>query len=321
LGYKADFKRRFVIKTIRIGTRGSALALTQTNLVADLIRGKHGGVNVEIRVIKTKGDIMQDISLVRIGGKGVFVKEIEDALLKGEIDLAVHSMKDIPAEIPEGLQITGTPKREDPRDVLVSRNNCKLEKMARHARIGTGSLRRAIQVREILPDVEIIPIRGNLDTRIKKIEAAEFDGVIVAAAGIRRMGWMERVAQFLPTEVMLPAAGQGILALEQRSDNEAVSDIVALLNHEDTWIEASAERAFLKRLGGGCQLPIAAFAKKSGDTITARGLLGSLDGRIIIREEIRGIAEDAETIGTKLAEAILAKGGQAVLEAFNSQCH
>jgi len=320
LGYKAGGKRRLTIKTIKIGTRGSALALTQTNLVADMIRGKHAGASIEIHVIKTKGDIMQDVSLVRIGGKGVFVKEIEDALLKGDIDLAVHSMKDVPAEIPEGLQISGTPKREDPRDVLVSRNNCKLEKMARHARIGTGSLRRAIQVREILPDVEIVPIRGNLDTRIRKIEAAEFDGVIVAAAGIRRMGWMERAAQFLPAEVMLPAAGQGILAMEQRCDDKAVSDIVASLNHGDTWIEASAERAFLKRLGGGCQLPIAAFAQKTDNTITARGLLGSMDGKIIIREEIRGIAEDAEAIGTKLAEAILARGGQAVLEAFYRQC-
>jgi hydroxymethylbilane synthase len=196
-----------------------------------------------------------------------------------------------------------------------------MEEMTRNARIGTGSLRRAIQVREILPDAEIVPIRGNVDTRIKKIESAELDGVIVAAAGIRRMGWMHRVTQFLPTEVILPAVGQGILALEQRADDKMIRETVAFLNHTDTWIEATAERAFLRRLGGGCQLPIAAFAKKTGDTITVQGLLGSLDGRIIFREEIRDLVAEAEAIGIRLAEAILAKGGQVILEAFYQQCH
>jgi hydroxymethylbilane synthase len=286
-----------------------------------MIRKQHPGTAVEITVIKTKGDIMQDVSLVRIGGKGVFVKEIEDALLKGEVDLAVHSMKDMPAQMPEGLEITATPMREDPRDVLISRNKRKMEEMTRNARIGTGSLRRAIQVRELLPDVEIVPIRGNVDTRIRKVEAAELDAVIVAAAGIRRMGWMQRATQFLPTEVVLPAAGQGILALEQRVDDDEMRKVVSFLNHADTWIEATAERAFLKRLGGGCQLPIAAFAKKTGNTVTARGLLASLDGKVIFREEIRGEAGEAESIGTKVAEAILARGGQSVLEAFYSQCH
>jgi len=312
-------KELAINKTIRIGTRGSALALTQTNLVAEMIRKRHPGIIVETSVIKTKGDIMQDVSLVQIGGKGVFVKEIEDALLKGEVDLAVHSMKDMPALIPEGLEISATPLREDPRDVLISRNRRKMEEMARNARIGTGSLRRAVQVRELLPDVQIVPIRGNVDTRIRKVESAELDGVIVAAAGIRRMGWMQRATQFLPTEVILPAVGQGILAIEQRTDDDEIRNVLSFLNHADTWIEATAERAFLRRLGGGCQLPIAAFAKKTGDTVTARGLLASLDGKIVFREEIRGAAGEAESMGTKLAEAILARGGQAVIEAFYSQ--
>ena len=236
--------RRFPIDAnIRIGTRGSALAMTQTRWVADILKRRIPETEVEIQVIKTKGDIMQDVSLVKIGGKGVFVREIEEALLRGEIDMAVHSMKDVPAELPEGLTIGVIPEREDPRDVLIGRDRIKMEAMPRGARIGTGSLRRGIQVRSLLPDVQIVPLRGNLDTRIRKIESEGLDGVIVAAAGIRRMGWVQRVSQFIPVELMLPAVGQGALGIEMRMEDGKMAEALSFLNHPATWIEVGAERA------------------------------------------------------------------------------
>jgi hydroxymethylbilane synthase len=292
--------------------------MRQTTLIADMIRRRSAGIDIDIRVIKTKGDIMQDVSLVKIGGKGVFVKEIEDALLNNEVDMAVHSMKDVPSELPEGLTIAVTPPRDDPRDVLISRNLIKIEKMPQGARIGTGSLRRGMQLRKLLPDVEIVPIRGNLDTRIKKIETENLAGVIVAAAGIKRMGWQQKVSQFIPVEVMLPPVGQGVLAIELRSDDRASHDIVSFLNDIKTWLEVHAERAFLRRMGGGCQLPMAAYAKKEGPMLTIRGLLGSLDGHTLITEEIRGPVEDFKMIGTRLAESILQRGGQAIIDEFYS---
>lgn len=292
--------------------------MRQTNLIADIIRKRSPEIDIEIRVIRTKGDIMQDVSLVRIGGKGVFVKEIEDALLNNEVDMAVHSMKDVPSELPEGLVIAVTPPREDPRDVLISRDNLKIEQMPRGARIGTGSLRRGVQIGRLLPDAEIVPIRGNVDTRIKKIETEHLEGVIVAAAGIRRMGWLQRVSQFIPVEVMLPAVGQGVLALELRRDDRAAYDIVSFLNDEQTWLEVHAERAFLRRMGGGCQLPMAAYARKEGAMLKISAMLGSMDGRSFIPEEVRGPVGESEMLGTRLAEAILAKGGQSILDEFYS---
>jgi len=305
---------------LRIGTRGSALALKQSGQVADRIRERRPGLSVELVVIKTKGDIMQDVALVKIGGKGVFVKEIEEALLRGEVDLAVHSLKDMPAELPEGLAISVTPKREDPRDVLISRGNVKFERLRRGSRIGTGSLRRRCQLVSIYPDVEVVPLRGNLDTRIRKIETENLDGIIVAAAGIRRMGWMGRVTQFLPEEVFLPAAGQGVLALETRADDRETIDALAFLNDPVTWAEAGAERAFLKRLGGGCQVPVAAFAKQKGGEIVIQGLVSNLDGRLVIRDEVRRPFAEYETAGTQLAESLLSRGGRAILEMVYRQC-
>jgi hydroxymethylbilane synthase len=269
---------------------------------------------VDLVVIKTKGDILQDVSLVQIGGKGLFIKEIEEALLRGEVDIAVHSMKDVPAELPEALEIRVTPPREDPRDVLISRNNRKLEEMPRGARIGTCSLRRTLQLRNRMPDLTIIPLRGNLDTRIKKIETEALDGVIVAAAGIRRMGWVAKVSQFIPEEVMLPAVGQGVLGIETRRDDNRTKAAIAFLNDPVTGCEVGAERTFLKRLGGGCQLPIAAFAKKTGENIVLRGLVGSVDGRVVIRHEVKGPASEFEALGTELADHILAQGGRSLLD-------
>ena len=299
---------------MRIGTRGSALALTQSGWVAERIRERHPGTAVELVTIRTKGDIMQDVSLVKIGGKGLFIKEIEDALLRGEVDVAVHSMKDVPAELPEGLEIAVTPPREDPRDVLISQGNRKLEEMPHGARIGTCSLRRGLQLRNRMPDLQIVPLRGNLDTRIRKVETENLAGVIVAAAGIRRMGWTAKVSQFIPVEVMLPAVGQGVLGIETRRDDARAREAVAFLHDPITACEVGAERAFLKRLGGGCQLPIAAFAKRKGGGLTIEGLVGSPDGRVMIGHKLTGPWEEGEALGRELADNILARGGRALLD-------
>jgi hydroxymethylbilane synthase len=286
----------------------------QTRWVADRLKKQHPEMKVEIVVIKTKGDIMQDVSLVKIGGKGVFVKEIEEALLRGEIDIAIHSMKDVPADLPEKLTIGIIPEREDPRDVLIARDRMKIEALPRGARIGTGSLRRGIQIRNLLPDVEIFPLRGNLDTRIRKIESEDLDGVIVAAAGIRRMGWVHRVSQFIPVEIMLPAVGQGALGIEMRRGEDPIEEALSFLNHPNTWIEVGAERSFLKRLSGGCQLPIAAYGKIRGTDLILRGLVGSLNGRVIITEEVKGKPSDFSALGMILADRILERGGQSILD-------
>jgi hydroxymethylbilane synthase len=269
---------------------------------------------VELVIIKTKGDIMQDVSLVQIGGKGLFIKEIEEALLRGDVDIAVHSMKDVPAELPEELEIAVTPPREDPRDVLISSGNRKLEEMPHGARIGTCSLRRGFQLRSRMPDLDIVPLRGNLDTRIRKLATEDLAGVIVAAAGMRRMGWVAKISQFIPVEVMLPAVGQGVLGIETRRRDSSVRDAITFLHDAVTWCEVGAERAFLRRLGGGCQLPIAAFAKKNGEEITIEGLVGSVDGRVMIRHEMKGSASDFDTLGRELADHILVRGGRALLD-------
>jgi hydroxymethylbilane synthase len=282
--------------------------------VAARIREQHPDATVEHVVIKTKGDIMQDVSLVQIGGKGLFIKEIEEALLRGDVDIAVHSMKDVPAELPEELEIGVTPPREDPRDVLISSGNRKLEEMPHGARIGTCSLRRGFQLRNRMPDLDIVPLRGNLDTRIKKLGTEDLAGVIVAAAGMRRMGWVAKISQFIPVEVMLPAVGQGVLGIETRRNDPAVGEAIAFLHDPVTWCEVGAERAFLQRLGGGCQLPIAAYAKKTGEEIAIGGLVGSVDGRVMIRHEMKGPAADFGTLGRELADHILAQGGRAILD-------
>jgi hydroxymethylbilane synthase len=271
-------------------------------------------VTVELVVIKTKGDIMQDISLAKIGGKGLFVKEIEDALLRNEIDMAVHSMKDVPAELPDGLEIGVTSEREDPRDVLISKDKTNIEKMPQGARIGTGSLRRGFQLRNLFPGIELIPLRGNLDTRIRKIQSESLDGIIVAAAGMRRMGWTDRITQYMPVEIMLPSVGQGALGIELRKNDRDTRNAVSFINHPQTWREVTAERAFLKRLGGGCQLPIAGYGIMQEEDILLKGLLGSLDGKVLIRDEVRGHYDNAETLGTLLADRILSKGGRAILD-------
>jgi len=269
---------------------------------------------VEVVPIRTRGDRMQDVSLVEIGGKGVFVKEIEEALLRGDIDMAVHSMKDVPVDLPGGLVIGAVPEREDPRDVLISREGRKIEGLARGARIGTGSLRRGMQIRTLMPDIEVVPIRGNIDTRIRKIVTENLDGIIIAAAGMKRMGRAAEISQYIPLEMMMPSVGQGVLGIEVREDDTGTRDLISPLNHPDTVVESLAERAFLRRLGGGCQVPIAGIARKQGDTLIIKGLVGSVDGRVMIMDEIRGNSSDWKDMGDTLAERILSRGGQAVLD-------
>ncbi|HOO89210.1 MAG TPA: hydroxymethylbilane synthase [Syntrophales bacterium] len=302
------------IKKIRIGTRGSDLALVQANWVSDRLRGLHKDLSVEIVPIRTRGDRMQNISLVEIGGKGVFVKEIEEALLRGDIDIAVHSMKDVPVDLPEGLIIGTIPEREDSRDVLISREGRKMEGLPKGARIGTGSLRRRMQIKSLMPDIEIVPIRGNIDTRIKKIVTENLDGIIIAAAGMKRMGRSREITQYIPLEVMMPSVGQGVLGLESREDDRVVEELIRPLNHPDSMVELSAERTFLRCLGGGCQVPIAGIARKQGDSLIMKGLVGSVDGRVMIMDEVRGNSDDWEDVGSTLAENILSRGGQAILD-------
>ena len=296
-----------------MGTRGSDLALQQTRSVAERLQKRYPGLVIDIRVIKTKGDILQDVSLAKIGGKGVFVKEIEDALLGEEVDCAVHSMKDMPVDFPAGLMIGAMPEREDPRDVLVSRDKKKIEELPHGARIGTGSLRRRCQFCNLLPDVEVVPLRGNITTRIKKIERENLDGVILAAAGMRRLGIVQQVAQFIPTEVMIPAVGQGALGIQVRSDDTELREMISFLDHGPTILAVSAERAFLKRLGGGCQMPIAAHARIIGENIVVRAMLGNIDGTHILTDEIKGTSGEGEAMGAEIAERILSRGGRTLL--------
>ena len=299
---------------IKVGTRGSKLALAQTNSVIEALKKVAPEIEVEICVIRTSGDIMQDVSLAQIGGQGVFVKEIEEALLARSIDLAVHSMKDVPGETPEGLIFAAVMEREDARDVLVSRGNVKMEFMPKGARIGTGSLRRAAQIKAMLPDVSIMPLRGNIDTRLKKIETENLTGVILAAAGMKRMGYLEKITQYLPVELMLPAVGQGALGLEIRVQDTQLSELCAKMNDEQTAAEVAAERAYLRALGGGCRLPIAAYGLLEGKRLTLEGILTVPNGSTMIRDKVWWEIGQAEELGKKLADLILEKGGKRLLD-------
>ncbi len=299
--------------SIKIGTSGSKLALAQTNSVVESIRKINPEITVEISVIKTSGDIMQDVSLLQIGGQGVFVKEIEEALLSGSIDLAVHSMKDVPGDIPEGLTFAAILPREDARDILVSRGKIKFEFMPKGARIGTGSLRRGAQIKAILPDINIVALRGNIDTRLKKIETENLTGVILAAAGMKRLGYAETITQFLPVELMLPAVGQGALGLQIRKADTELAKILARLNHAPTAVAVTAERSFLRALGGGCRLPIAAYGLIEREHLALEGLVAAPDGTSVIRDKVWGTLSEAEELGKKLADMIMEKGGKKLL--------
>jgi hydroxymethylbilane synthase len=299
------------MKRIKIGTRGSKLALQQSVWVRERIVEMHPGLHIEVVRIKTTGDKITDVPLAQVGGKGLFVKEIEEALLRQEIDLAVHSMKDVPTELPSGLHLGAITEREDPRDVLISREGLRLEHLPAGARIGTSSLRRRAQLLAINSQWEIISLRGNLDTRIRRLETEALDAVIVAAAGVRRMGLEEKVTASLSLDMMLPAVGQGALGIECREEG-AINEMIAFLGHRESTIAVQGERAFLRRLGGGCQVPIAAYGEVRGGRFLLRGLVARLDGSHLFRAEAQG--DDPEAVGEHVAEDLLAQGADEVLQ-------
>jgi len=299
-------------KTFRVGTRGSKLALTQTEGVLSRLREHFPGVHFEVVIIKTKGDKIQDVPLARIGGKGLFVKEIEEALLRGDIDFAVHSLKDVPSELPEGLYLAAFPAREDPRDALVSRVGGGLADLPQGARVGTSSLRRAAQLRHRRPDLEILPLRGNVDTRLRKLSEGQYEAILLAEAGLRRLGVrVERTP--LPVEEFLPAVGQGILAVEAREGDRETASLLATLHHEETALCARAERAFLRRLEGGCQVPLAAHARLRNGRLEIRGFIADPEGRRFYRAAREGDPRKAEALGVALAEDLLSQGGDQIL--------
>ncbi|MBN1827749.1 MAG: hydroxymethylbilane synthase [Deltaproteobacteria bacterium] len=298
---------------MRIGTRGSLLAMTQARIVAEALQERRPDLAVELAPIKTAGDRFQKEPLADIGGKGLFVKEIEEALLAGEIDCAVHSLKDMPAELPRGLRLAAVPRREDPRDVLVSHGKQILAELPPGARIGTGSLRRAMQLLRFNGSFRIIPVRGNLDTRLKKAESGELDAVVAAAAGLKRMGWTDRITQRLPEDIMLPAAGQGALGIEIREDDHILIDLANRVDHDDSHREVEAERAFIRILGGGCHAPVAALAKVMGERLLLRASVGTRDGRRVIDDEIEGDRRKAADLGAELAERIVSMGARDLL--------
>ena len=299
---------------LRIGTRGSRLAITQSGWVKDKIENRHPDLRVELVRIKTKGDKVLDTSLSKIGGKGLFVKEIEDALLRKEVDLAVHSMKDVPADLPHGLHISVFPEREDPNDALVSTGDKALGELPEGSSVGTSSLRRSAQLLHMRPDLHVVSMRGNVDTRLKKLDSGDIQAIILAIAGLRRLGLSDRISQVLPPGLVLPAIGQGALGLELRGDDDEVQKVLSFLNHEPTEVTIRAERAFLKGLEGGCQVPIAAYGRLDGDGILLQGMVAEPDGSKVIRDAVRGQKDRPEDAGITLAKRLLASGADHILE-------
>ena len=289
-----------------VGTRGSNLALVQTNWVVDQLKKENPGVEFEVKIIKTKGDLIKDLPLDKIGDKGLFVKEIEKSLLDGEIDMAVHSMKDMPSYLPEGLKFAHSPKREDPRDALIFKEGYKsLDDLPQGARIGTGSKRRKYQLLKHRPDLEIVPIRGNIETRIKKIETEKLDGVVLAASGLRRAGLDDKIDYYIPTDIMLPAPAQGILALEIREDDKETEKIIYSIKDDITKIQIDAERGFLIGVNGSCHIPMGAYCEIEGEKITLTGLYGDGEGKKIVVQSQVGTLADAPKIGYELAKSVL----------------
>lgn len=300
-------------KRVVVGSRGSKLALTQTNWVISELKRLNPEFEFLIEKISTKGDKITDVPLSRLGGTGLFTKELEVALIKEKIDIAVHSAKDVPTEIHEGLMIGATPKREDPHDVLISSNNATLEKLADDARIGTSSLRRKAQLLAFRPDFKILDLRGNLDTRLKKLESDDMEAIIVAHAGLIRMGYAGPVSQVIPFDIMLPAVGQGSLCIEIRKNDERVKKIVSHLNNSETKIAVDCERALLAKLQGGCQVPIGAYAEVRENTVSIEAIISTLDGDHAIRDKHSGPIKHAAKIGEELAQRMLENGGEKIL--------
>ncbi|ERI11564.1 hydroxymethylbilane synthase [Aneurinibacillus aneurinilyticus] len=300
------------MRKIVVGSRQSALALTQTNWVIERLKSFGLPFEFEVKKIVTKGDRILDVTLSKVGGKGLFVKEIEQALLSGEIDMAVHSMKDMPAMLPPGLMIGCVPKRVDVRDVLISKDNQPLDKLPSGAIVGTSSLRRAAQLKAFRPDLVIEPIRGNIDTRMRKLKEESFSAIILAAAGLERMQWNGNITEFLPVDISLPAVGQGALAIECRENDAELLALLDKLNDKDTALAVKAERAFLRTLEGGCQVPIAAYANVADDRVSLTGLVAEPDGGTILKEKME--SEDPEALGVNLAYKLKEQGADEILE-------
>ena len=300
------------MKRLRIGTRGSALALAQSSWVKRCIEAHLPEIQVELRTIRTSGDRFIDAPIKEIGGKGIFTKEIEEALTRGEIDLAVHSLKDLPTELPAGLTLIAVPKREDARDVLISRSHAKLADLAQNATIGTGSLRRKSQLLAHRPDFNITPVRGNIDTRLKKLDRGDFDALVLAAAGLRRIGRDDRIIEFLPDQVCISAVAQGALGIEGRDQTE-LRERLAFLHDAQTFAEVTAERAFADRLGSGCDVPIGARARVLGTELSITAVVASLEGQKICRGEIAGHMSAAAELGRSLADRLIGEGADRLL--------
>lgn len=300
-------------KVVTVGSRGSLLALRQTELVVDKLRRTHPDCLFVIQKIKTKGDQDPDVPLTKFAGKGVFIAELEAALLDGKIDLAVHSFKDLPTQLSPGLRIAAVIERDDPRDVLISASSCPLSQLPQRARLGTGSPRRAVQLKALRPDLEFCHIRGNIDTRCRKLVAQGFDGIILAAAGLIRLGWQDRITEYLSPEICLPAVGQGALAVEVREGDTRIGQLVAAIDHPFTRRAVVAERSFLQGVGGGCHAPIAALGRVVGNILELEGLVASVGGEVVLRGREEGLADNPEEVGKKLAVKLLGMGAREIL--------
>lgn len=302
--------------TLRIATRKSQLALWQAEYVREMLLSLNPELEIELVKMTTQGDKILDTPLAKVGGKGLFVKELETGLLNADADIAVHSMKDVPVELPEGLHLSVICPREDPRDAFVSNQYANLEALPQNARLGTSSLRRQSQLAALRPDLEILSLRGNVNTRLQKLDDGGYDAIILAAAGLIRLGMEGRITEFLGTEVSLPAIGQGAVGIECRSDDEWVNNLLKPLNDRNTATRVRAERALNHTLNGGCQVPIAGYAEINHGIILLRGLVGTPDGKQLIHGEIAGPPEDAEYLGRVLGEDLLARGADKILESL-----
>lgn len=304
---------------LKLGTRGSPLALCQAGLVTEELRRRWPDLDVTIVPIKTSGDKFLDVVLSQVGGKGLFVKEIEEALLDGRIDLAVHSLKDLPAELAPGLCEGAVMRREDPLDALVARNGLRFTDLPRGARIGTSSLRRQVQFLHCRPDLQIESLRGNVQTRLNKLETLGLEAVVLAAAGLIRLGLQDRITERLQPDLCLPAIGQGALVIEIREDDQQTAERVETLNHRETRQATTAERAFLRRLGGSCVTPIAAFGQLEGETLVLTGMVAGLDGKRLLRQAVAGDARAPEQVGQTLADQLLSAGAGEIIREVNAQ--
>ena len=306
------------IRKVSIGSRGSPLALWQANWVKDLLLKQHPDLTVDIKIIKTSGDKVQDMPLAKIGGKGLFVKEIEEGLLKRDVDFAVHSMKDMPINFPINLCIACVAKRENPFDALISRNDIKLAGLPKGAKIGTGSLRRTSQLLNYRPDLKLIPLRGNLETRLKKLDTEGLDAIILAAAGLIRLGWDNRITEIIPPDILLPAMGQGAVGIEARKNDVENQILLADIDDEDTHYALDAERALVSQLEGGCNVPIGAFATLDADQITLTGLVASLDGKTLYKKEMTDIRTNAIAMGRKMGDELIGMGADRIMQEIQS---